>query len=553
MKQSIALSLILLFYFLPDLRSQAVFQHITSREIYEFLDELANEKIIDINSVVKPYSRVYIAGKLKEAEGKKAQLNPRQQKDLDFYLRDYAMDIDPKYKFDEKTNLLKKYDPLGTSHNPLGIHFKDKFFKASLRPVWGIDYNINDDGTNYHRWGGAEAYAEIGKNWAFYASLRDNTESERLAESWYLTQNAGAPYKVLDSTKIGGDYSETRGGIVYSWKWGAFGLVKDHFTWGDNYHGSNIFSGRTPSFPHIYLHIEPVSWFSFNYIHAWLVSEVVDSLRTYSYGAGKREVFHNKYLAANLFTFEPFYNLKVSFGNSIVYSDLGVHPAYLVPFLFYKSVDHTLNSTANNTGQNAQMYFNISSRQIKHLHLYTSVFIDELYLSNMFDKEKQSNWLSIKGGFRVSNLGIPNLSLTAEYTRTNPITYKHFIPTTSFETNHFNLGHYLRDNSQEMYISAGYKPIRGLKVELSYTLAQIGEDYPRTGAMGEKVKGLPFIEEVKGEAGILSAVVRYEFINNGFVFLGFTNSDYSGDFNNKIPEFLRDQKQTINTGFNIGF
>jgi len=32
------------------------------------LDELANNRIIELNSVVKPYSRAYIAGKLREAE-----------------------------------------------------------------------------------------------------------------------------------------------------------------------------------------------------------------------------------------------------------------------------------------------------------------------------------------------------------------------------------------------------------------------------------------------------------------------------------------------------
>jgi len=35
--------------------------------VYELLDELASLKIITINSVVKPYSRVFIANKLLEA------------------------------------------------------------------------------------------------------------------------------------------------------------------------------------------------------------------------------------------------------------------------------------------------------------------------------------------------------------------------------------------------------------------------------------------------------------------------------------------------------
>jgi len=89
-----------------------------------------------------------------------------------------------------------------------------------------------------------------------------------------------------------------------------------------------------------------------------------------NYGYATREVMHHKYIAANIFTIEPFKRLYISLGNSVVYSDVGVHAAYLIPVMFYKSIDHTLNGTSNYSGQNAQMYFDISSRQIKYLHVY---------------------------------------------------------------------------------------------------------------------------------------------------------------------------------------
>ena len=50
-----------------SIASQEVYQHVTTTNIYDYLDELANNKIIEINSVIKPYSRNYIAGKLREA------------------------------------------------------------------------------------------------------------------------------------------------------------------------------------------------------------------------------------------------------------------------------------------------------------------------------------------------------------------------------------------------------------------------------------------------------------------------------------------------------
>jgi|GEM_PF-2847576 len=48
--------------------AQVVYEDINNKGIYDFLDELANLKVIEINSVVKPYSRQFIAEKLVEAK-----------------------------------------------------------------------------------------------------------------------------------------------------------------------------------------------------------------------------------------------------------------------------------------------------------------------------------------------------------------------------------------------------------------------------------------------------------------------------------------------------
>jgi len=548
MKKTFITSLLLLTLF--SSMGQVVYQHVSNNGIYGLLDELANARIILVNSAIKPYSRMYIAEKLIEAIEKKDQLNKRQIDEIEFYLMDYQIELEESLVYNEKYDLFKSNPSLFTSINPLGVHFKDNLFTASARPIWGINYFFNENGNLYHRWGGVEVNSSVGKNWGFYASLRDNSESGRLGETQYLTQRFGSPYKE-DTT--GGDYSEMRAGITYSWKWGSIGLVKDHFVWGNNYNGSNILSGRTPSFASIKLHLNPVEWFEFNYIHGWLVSEVVDSTRTYTYKGGNREIFHEKYIAANMFTIKPWKNLNISFGNSIVYSDLGVHPAYLIPFAFYKSIDHTLNSTANNTGQNAQMFFDVSSRQIKNLHLYASAYFDEISISNMWDKEQSSNWFSIKSGIRLSNLIVNNLLLTAEYTRTNPITYKHFNSTTTFESNSYNMGHYLRDNAQDIYFCVGYKPIRGLDISIAYNIAQVGQDYERRSNSADEVRGLPFIEELVWENETVSAKARYEFINNGYLHLEFMTANIRGNVNKYTPEFFHGETNTISLGFNVGF
>ena len=72
---------------------QEIPQSVNNTGVYEFLDELANTQIISINSVVKPYSRLFISQRIKEADEKRDQLNARQQKELDFYLMDFGKEL----------------------------------------------------------------------------------------------------------------------------------------------------------------------------------------------------------------------------------------------------------------------------------------------------------------------------------------------------------------------------------------------------------------------------------------------------------------------------
>lgn len=530
--------------------SQEVYEHVTNYGIYGFLDELAESGIIEINSVVKPYSRTYIAARLKEALIEEDQLNQRQKKDLHFYLNAFKLEIDPLPDF-KKVNIFRKKKNLATTINPLGLHYKDTLFAFSIKPIWGIQYYFSEKGSVFHRWGGAEGYAYMGKHWGFYASLRDNTESKILSDTSYFTQLEGGAYK---RGAHGADYSEMRGGITYSWDWGSIGIVKDHLTWGNGNHGAIIYTDRAPSIAQIKFRVKPVKWFELNYYHGWLVSMVVDQVRSDTSVNPPREVYRPKYIAANIYTISPWKKLHISFGNSIVYSDIGVQPAYLIPLLFYKSIDHTINSEIDN--QNSQMFFDVSSRQIKHLHLYGTLYIDELKVERITNDTLHNFW-SLKMGAQVSNLLINNISLVAEYTMSMPITYEHRVPTLTYESNNFYNGFYLQDNSQEYYFSVKYKPIRGLHLGVSYLLAQHGPDYKYDiNSDTDRVDAHPFMERVTWQNQTLSFKASYEFISNACLFLEIMNSNITGDeeqVTKYTPEFFRGMNNVVSAGFNIGF
>jgi hypothetical protein len=496
--------------------------------IYEFLDELANQQIISINSAVKPYTRLFIAEKLQEASERREELNNRQQKELDFYLMDFGKETNEGKDWKRRKDL---------------YYYKDDLFSITVNPILGGEIFTNSSGEATYWRNGAEARGYVG-SWGFFASLRDNHEKPLLGSPSFLIR------RINGHMKSATDWSEMQGGVTFSWKWGNAGFVKDGFLWGNNYNGANIFGGNNPTFIQLRLHLNPVSWFEFNYFHGWLNSMVVDSSRSFwvanSYGLDYREVYHKKYISANFFTFTPARFLNISAGNSIIYDNRRINPAYLVPLFFYKSVDHSVSSGIDN--MNSQMFFDISSRQISNLHLYATLFVDELAISRI-QKKDEWNFISWKAGFSLSNYPFSDISLTTEFTYSYPLTYQHYVPTLTFETNGYNLGHYLKDNSREWYVALDYRPVRTLDIKISFTDAIRGPDYNSLG--GDRV-GNPPLSSVEWHLTTFGLKGSCQVINDLYTWFTFSNSNIRGkeEWN---AEYFSGRKNTLNLGITFGF
>lgn len=531
--------LLLLLYAPAFLFSQVVYQDLGNTNIYEFLDELATLNIISIHSDIKPYSRVYIAGKLKEALSKQDHLNKRQKKELAFYLKDYNLELqhDLGY-FKTGKGLFNKTDNFGIPLNPLAFLYKDSIFSFSIRPILGIKYIANSNGTAYHTWNGVEMFGTVGKHFGIYANIRDNHENQVMVTPGYFTQDEGAVWK---RSGAGGDYSEMRGGVTFAWNWGSVALTKDHFEWGGNYHGSNILSGRTPSFPYFELRMAPVKWFNFNYVTCWINSLVTDSSQAYYFPGGIRNINFSKFLSAAMVTFTPWKQLDISAGSSVVSCSKYYNPAFLSPFLFFVNFNYSGDSIQKKYyGRNSQLFLSVSSRQIRHLHLYASLFIDDLSSGNNSAGYTGTS-LSGKAGCRISDFPVQNFSFTGEYTRSTPNAYLCNVATLTYASNEYNLGHYLKDNSQELYLAVGFKPVRGLHISVDYVFAQHGDDQVN------KTLG-----KILWENQALSAGINYEFINNAYVFVQYQYSKTTGDVAFTPPIFLGNTNSVV-TGINIGF
>ena len=466
-------------------------------EIYSFIEELATDGVLNnVTEAVKPYTRKQVAQMLAEASAKDSLLTRRQKNDLDFYMQDYALELDtiPDYRLYGHKNVCQwtNRSTFNLSLVEPSFHYKSKNnkFKMVLKPILGMHLYASQKGLITKRWYGAELQMDIVNHVSVWGSLRDNSwkgtgllneayypdtysqiDGAKLSKPQYLNNLAGLQYK---ESNYGGDFSDSRGGIsLYSW-WGSVGVQRERLQWGDAQHSSNILSAHNPAVPQVTLQLTPCSWFQFDWFHAWLVSNRIDSTRyyteVYEEGVEKRHYRPaNKFMAANMFTFKPIKYVSFSFGNSIVYGEQNVQAAYFIPIAFYKSLDHLLTKGLGVENQNSQVFGSITVRPTDHLKLYTSVFLDEFNFSRLKKSNPQRNPVSYLVGFNWSGWPVRGLALRGEFARSYIACYSHSIDVLNYKSNSYQMGHYMGDNSQSIFVEAEYKPVRGLSLRLNYT------------------------------------------------------------------------------------
>ena len=467
---------------------------LTQVKLYDFIDELLTDGVIVHQTAVRPYTRKQVADMLMEAQGADTLLNSRQQSDLAFYLNEFALERDTMVNnhvqyTDHSTYNISIADP------QLSYRKADSTFKLRMRPILGADVTASKKGVLLQRWWGAELQMDIANHLSIWGSLRDNSWSgDWLNKTYYpdegarmqgarihygasgdqpaLTPLAGVQYK---EASYGGDFSDSKGGLsLYSW-WGSISMQRENIRWGDAYHVSNILSGRAPAVPMLSLQLTPCEWFQFDYFHAWLVSNIVDSTYNYLENSTKpgtpitnyRPM--NKFMAANMFTFTPIKQLSFSLGNSIVYAERNLQAAYFIPIAFYKSLDHLLTKGIASQNQNSQAFASLSVRPVKHLQIYGSFYLDEFALKRLKPSSKENNPISYLVGFHWGGWPVKGLSMKGEFMRSYIACYTHSIDALTWASNSYNMGHYMGDNAQSIYAELAYRPMRGLLVKMSYT------------------------------------------------------------------------------------
>lgn len=543
--------------------------------LYQLLDELASYGLIDLNSAVKPYGKKWISRQLlaNSIDSVTNRLPARIRQELEFQLQKFTAETPKNTQLQAPT---RKNSSGVIRFWPPEFNYTEDEFQASIRPVMERHLITNGKGTLHQEKMGVSFFSYTGKHLGVYGSVStlSNRGDGLLSKAGYLTNEPGVVY-----TK-GTEYSESKGGIVVGNHRYSLSLTKDEIIRGDNLNGSNLLSGRAPTFPSLNLRLKPADWFEFTYFHGWLVSNLTDSTRYYVDNLKQKHYRpHKKYMASNFLTFTPLRGLKISVGNAVVYAEDQPYPGFFIPLAFYKSIDHATTKEARLENQNSQLLFNISSRNIKHLHLFSSVYIDDVQWRRFLPDSRERNPISYKLGAQLSNFPFANLSIGGEYTCSNILNYKHSIPVLSWSSNSYNLGHYLGDNARELYLELMFKPISGLDIKLYFLDAMKGNEYEyiRRGIFNNKrytvmdIISNPSPGDVIWTNQSMGLNINYEIFRNVYAVVNLMQSTIQGRdaksavvfgeqrmtaqeaINRYTPKILHGKNTTLKTGISLNF
>jgi len=502
------------FLFILAFITQAISQNVwenNNSEVHSFLYRMAQKGFIEYNDLIKPINRENVLNVLSILKLKDSTLSIVEKKELNFYLQEYTRPIKEQISLFQKDQNKRRWRAGAIVNHE---------FEFYIDPLLGIN-NFSGSGKNIKQLSnGFELWGTAGKNQnlGYQVYYRDYTETGTVNNNY--REESATPGNILIGAKSKNkiNYTNIRANINYNFKKGNISLGKDNLIWGYGENSNIVLSNKAPSYPYIRLDYKPFNWLSFNYSHAWLNSNIADSSLSYFTNTGRidndfRLVFVQKYLATHSIEVEAMKGLNIAIGESIVYSDK-MDPGFLIPINLFKFYDNNRSNYLIEAGSNGQYFLSISSRnQLKNTHLYSTLFIDEIRVSSIFNKTESRNQLGYNLGGSITDIIIPYLSLGAEYTRVNPFVYSNLISAQTYTSYNYSLGDWMGNNFDKAIVFAKYTPIAKLKLVARYQKIRKGG----AGTIYEQYAVQPqpnfLFDYIKTRSDIFFQA-RYEYINN---------------------------------------
>ncbi len=354
------------------------------------------------------------------------------------------------------------------------LYHEQADFAVRVNPIiytqGGRDFARNEN--LYINSRGVEVHGHIGKKVGFYTYITEN----QVRAPFYLRQWTSyvGSYPAAGLTKTfkenAYDFLQARGYVTFS---PVKDIIRIQFGHDRNFIGDGYRSFILSDFgkEYLFLKVNTKVW-KLNYQN--LFAEMVgDNIRVGSEGPSK------KYIATHHLSYNILDNLNVGLFETVVFDrtdsngyNSGFEANYLNPIIFYRSVEHGLNSS-----DNALLGINAKWNFLGHFSLYGQLTLDEFKIDEYRNNQGWwANKYAAQIGVKIVDALVQNLDLQYEFNTARPYTFMHFKQTQNYTHFRTPVGHPLGANFREHIALLTYRPTKRIGFYVTYIYSQKGLD-----------------------------------------------------------------------------
>ncbi|MEJ5286907.1 MAG: hypothetical protein WHV60_06835 [Bacteroidota bacterium] len=411
-----------------------------SNPVYHFLKHLQVCGIIEGQCFFKtPFARGEIKRMLVEVQTKKDKLNSTEKKQLQTYLEEFDLgDKSNTVLIASETDSVKVLSTKLFSNDDKFIYRYNKspnevFVKplGSLRSVFKYGKSIDTEDAFYGNLG-FRVFGTIDSCLGFYLQATNGkfisgSKSLGIQEDKFLSNS-------VKFTLLNSDFDLVESHVRFQYKWFSTGISRETRLLGSGVNQNLVVSDNAPPMDEFFIGASFRN-FKYNFSHYSLIAQPKNPIQ-----AGSSADIPPKYLVLHSATFQ-FKNWNLTYFQTITYSGRSVEIAYLNPFTFLKSVEHSLHDR-DKAGMGLSFEWNIFPR----FQLLGSWMLEDLIFS-----EIGKNFWGNKTAWNIGAIYASPFSVDFgfEYTRVEPYMFTHFNNVNNRTNDGRLIGTYVPPNSDE--------------------------------------------------------------------------------------------------------
>lgn len=416
----------------------------TIHPVYHFLKHMQAKGIIKGKSFFKtPFTRGEIQEMLLYIEKNKEYLSNPEKRQLTIFLQEF--DLDSKTNsvliFSKTDTNQVLFERIFSNDDKYIYHYKDDKNNVSVKPLGSLrsvfksGRDIESENSFFGNLG-FRIYGTIDSCLGFYIQATNGkfihgSKTLGVEEDKFLANS-------VKFTLLNSDFDLVESHIRYQKDWFSMGISRETRFLGSGIHQNLVVSDNAPPMDEFFLKAKFKN-FVYNFSHFSLIAQPKSQVP-----AGYSTEIPPKYLVLHSATFQ-FSNWNLTYFETIIYSGRSVEIAYLNPFTFLKSVEHSLHDR-----DKASMGLSFEWNILPNFQILGTWMMEDMIFS-----EIGKNFWGNKTAWNIGAIYTSPFALDfgLEYTRVEPYMFTHFNNLNNRTNDGKLIGTYLYPNSDEVALS----------------------------------------------------------------------------------------------------